>query len=158
MIISDLRSEFGPQNYNILTKNCNHFSNALVWVLLRREVPSYINRLAYIGSYVSFLFPKKMLEGAPVGDSSESANGFQVSGGRNRSSLGGSERKKEPSVAFSGHGNILGSSSAPEGNANDFSRSSGASSNRADDLTDRRERVRKAALARLERKNSGNSK
>lgn len=162
-VLDDLRSEFGPNNYNILTKNCNHFSNALVWALLRRQVPSHINRLAQIGSYFSFLFPKKMLEGAPVGDSNGGATGFQVQGGGRRSTIGESEKRSESNVAFSGHGSALGTSSTSEGNANGFfgsigKASGGSSSNRGDDLTDRRERARKAALARLDRSSSENSK
>ena len=76
----DLRTEFGPEAYNLITKNCNHFANALVYTLLAKQIPTYVNRLANLGSFVSCLLPKKMLENAPVGDTNNgsSSSGFQV--------------------------------------------------------------------------------
>ncbi|RYH20171.1 hypothetical protein EON65_24330 [archaeon] len=52
-IITDLgRTDFQPGLYNAVTLNCNHFSDALVFALLGQHIPSYINRVANIGSYV----------------------------------------------------------------------------------------------------------
>lgn len=73
--ISILSREFGPRHYNIFTKNCNHFSNAIVWHLLGIDIPSHINRMADMGNYVACLFPNKLLEGAPVNSGS---GGVQV--------------------------------------------------------------------------------
>jgi hypothetical protein len=44
---------FGPGQYNILTKNCNHFSDALCFELLGAHIPVWINRAAGVGSYIS---------------------------------------------------------------------------------------------------------
>lgn len=144
-IILDLRSQFGPESYNLVKKNCNSFANALVWALLRKTIPSHINRLADIGSFCSCLLPQKMLEAAPVGDDNTSSSGFQVSGGRGRYSSMTPGKTQMSRPAFSGAGNTLGSSSSVSTNSN-------VRRSNSDDLTDRREKARMAALARLQQK------
>lgn len=107
-----------------------------------------------------------MLEAAPVGDtSSDNSNnsGFQVSGGHGRVSSFG-PGKNQMSRPFVGSGHTLGSSSSGGvdsgssksaiGFQNILGRSSSSSVSNAkgvDDLTDRREKARRAAIARLER-------
>jgi hypothetical protein len=145
--ISEVRNDFGPDDYNLVRKNCNHFANALTWALLGRSIPAHVNRLADIGVCCSCLLPKQLLEHAPVGDTTEanSSSGFTRFGGP-------SSNKVTP--AFSGTGSKLGSSgdtqSGPLGAI--FGTSGlGSSKSTGDDLVDRRERARKAAMARLER-------
>ena len=133
----ELQSEFGPHRYNILTKNCNHFSNSLVLSLLKKSIPSYVNRLAYIGGCVSCFIPSKMLEEAPVDDPGHSNSGYHVSAS---GSLGNSVAGTKAKQAFSGLGQTMRVSSPKV-----------SESPRIDDLIDRRERARKAALARLSR-------
>jgi len=149
--IGELRSDFGPNAYNLITRNCNHFANALVYTLLRKPIPPYVNRLADIGSCMSCLLPKKMLEAAPVGDSS----GFQASSAGSRAAAAKTTSSKS---AFSGSGMALGASSSSSNSGGGIfgvlGGSGGSSSKKGnDDLTDRREKARKAALARF----SGNS-
>ena len=43
-------SDFQPNTYHIVNKNCNHFSNALCLSLCGVAIPAYINRVAAIGS------------------------------------------------------------------------------------------------------------
>lgn len=88
-----------------------------------------------------------MLEGAPVGDNSNSmsTNGFQVSGGHGRISSMTPGKAQMARPSFSGVGNTLGSSSS-----NQTSIRRNAAGGNGDDLTDRREKARMAALARLE--------
>jgi len=146
--ISNLRSDFGPDDYNLIKKNCNHFANALIYSLLRRQIPSHVNRLADIGSCMSCLLPKKMLESAPVGGNS-SSSGFQVHRAGSRTSA----ESSSGASAFSGSGMTLGSSSSTNngGLGSVFGRIGGnANKNVGEDLTDRREKVRKAALSRLD--------
>mmetsp|Transcript_4358 Transcript_4358/g.12187 ORF Transcript_4358/g.12187 Transcript_4358/m.12187 type:complete len:176 (+) Transcript_4358:1113-1640(+) len=154
--IDDLRSSFGPDDYNLVRKNCNHFSNALVWALLGRQIPACINRLSDLAVCCSCLLPKQLLEESPVGPSgsrsggggSGGRSGFQVYEGRGRSST--SSKVSAPTAAFIGRGSKLGTvenSGAGGGGV-------GSTRNRvkgSDDLTDRREKARQAALARLER-------
>ena len=123
--------------------------------------------MAYIGNMISCLLPKKLLQSAPVdGDGSGAygggyhAPGFQAYGGSSSnaamtSRFKGSAGKKLGSIDGSG-----GSDGGVGGGIQKLlgTMSIGGSSDRGkDDLTDRRERVRKAALARLERqsKDSG---
>lgn len=147
MIALDLRSQFGPESYNLITKNCNSFANAFVWALLRRTIPPHVNRLADIGSFCSCLLPRKMLEGAPAGDNrnSTSNNGFQVSGGHGRISSMTPGKAQMTRPAFAGVGKTLGSTSS-----NQPSVRRNAANGNGDDLTDRREKARMAALARFE--------
>jgi hypothetical protein len=136
-VVNELQSEFGPHQYNILTKNCNHFSNSLVLSLLKKSIPSYVNRLAYIGGCVSCFLPSKMLEEAPVDDPGHSNSGYHVSAS---GSLGNSVAGTKARQAFSGLGHTMRASSPKV-----------SESPRIDDLIDRRERARKAALVRLSR-------
>lgn len=122
---------FGTNNYSLLRRNCNHFCNALVWQLLKRPIPPYINRLANIGDCCSCLLPQQLLEDSPVGGS----------GNNNQSSsfaVPTPASMNRDSTTFSGKGYSLN-------NAKSSNNSSPS------DLTDRRERARKAALARLEK-------
>ena len=45
----------------MILNNCNHFSNELVRRLFanKKQLPGYINRAAYIGSFLSCLIPFK---------------------------------------------------------------------------------------------------
>lgn len=145
-IISELRQDFGPNDYHLVRKNCNHFANALCWALLGKSIPPYVNRLAEIGIYCSCLLPRQLLEHAPVGDTTNNNNNdtsTSTSTGvttfaRSRATT----RKVTP--LFTGTGSKLGSTSG-----------NNKSTTGNDDLVDRREKARKAALARLERNQQG---
>mmetsp|Transcript_16673 Transcript_16673/g.20380 ORF Transcript_16673/g.20380 Transcript_16673/m.20380 type:complete len:247 (-) Transcript_16673:35-775(-) len=155
--INELRSDFGPDKYNLITKNCNAFANALVWALLRKPIPAHVNRLADVGSCCSCLLPKNMLESAPVGDTSN--NGYQVSGGVvGASSINSVQSQNINRPAFSGSGHTLGSSSinGVSGFRNILRSSNSGGEKVNDDLTDRREKAKRAALARFERNGNGN--
>jgi hypothetical protein len=141
-VISVLRDDFGPDDYNLIRRNCNHFANALIWLLMDKKLPGHVNRLADIGVCVSCLLPRKLLENAPVGDPNAAqsggggSSGYMVKAG-NRSNA--STGKSQP-LTFQGSGARLGGTD------------SATSSNRRsspDDLTDRREKARMAALSRL---------
>jgi deubiquitinase DESI2 len=144
IILHELRDQYGfiGTKYNLLRKNCNHFANAFCWKLVSKTIPPHLNRLADFGACCSCLIPSKMLESAPVtqptgsaGSSSSYNSGFLVNEGSRAKSLSGA-----PS-AFSGTGNRLVAPTAS-------SMTSRAAP--ADDLTDRREKARMAALSRLE--------
>mmetsp|Transcript_16088 Transcript_16088/g.18215 ORF Transcript_16088/g.18215 Transcript_16088/m.18215 type:complete len:139 (-) Transcript_16088:138-554(-) len=49
--INKLRKEFTPGSYDLVKKNCNHFTEALADALfIGVKVPSYINRAARMGA------------------------------------------------------------------------------------------------------------
>mmetsp|Transcript_34410 Transcript_34410/g.71650 ORF Transcript_34410/g.71650 Transcript_34410/m.71650 type:complete len:242 (-) Transcript_34410:1614-2339(-) len=140
--LDDLKSNgFGPDDYNLIRKNCNSFANALCWKLMRKQIPGHVNRLADLGVCCSCLLPKQFLEEAPVGDPNRASG----------SSSNDREAEKKKIQAFSGSGARLGSSDTAT-TSNDSSSWSWAGGRKSpeDDLTDRREKARKAALARLE--------
>lgn len=154
-VLSSLRDDFGPGDYNLIRRNCNHFANALIWRLLQKTLPGHVNRLADIGACCSCLLPKKLLETAPVGDpnaaQSGGSSGFMVKAG-NRASAAASAKP-----SFEGSGARLGGTTASPQEKQGLlgkwgSSSSGASDKKSgqDDLTDRREKARKAALARFD--------
>lgn len=159
-VLDELKQEFAPDKYNLIKKNCNHFANALAYSLLNKKIPSHINRLANIGSCMSCILPKQMLENAPVGDPNQNSSnsGYQVYPSRNQAKI---DMKQSATSAFSGSGMTLGSSSSStssSGNSsrlgNFFGNSGSTAGNKSvsDDLTDRREKARMAAMARLNQK------
>ncbi|KNB43778.1 hypothetical protein JH06_2293 [Blastocystis sp. subtype 4] len=60
--IDNLRDIYRGDQYHVVLKNCNHFSNDLCIALLDTPIPSYINRCATIASWFSCLFPRPEVE------------------------------------------------------------------------------------------------
>jgi len=60
--VSELGPLFSPDSYNILIKNCNHFSSALCEKLLKKNIPGHINRLADFGGFFASCIPKSLLD------------------------------------------------------------------------------------------------
>jgi len=143
-------------SYNLVTKNCNHFCNALVHQLLRRPIPAHINRLANVGQCCSCLLPRELLGESPVGGTGN--RGALQNGGRGGSSGGGLSAFQVPTRASMNRGTSMGAGAGVNAflgrghtlNGGSSSTSSSSSSSGQPDLTDRRERARKAALARME--------
>jgi hypothetical protein len=125
---------FGPSSYHLLRRNCNHFASALCYKLVRRRVPAYVNRLSDVALCCDCLIPKSVLEHAPVGDGS---------GGGSSAATGGAAGTLQP---FAGTGLVLGTTQPASKQTMERQAPHGAS----EDLTDRRERARMAAMARLE--------
>ena len=72
-LLDELRNEFKGDDYHIVFRNCNHFADAFVQKLLQREIPGYVNRLAYVGSMFSCLMPPSLLDQNPI-DASNTSN------------------------------------------------------------------------------------
>jgi hypothetical protein len=144
--LEDLRDHFGSVDYNLIQRNCNHFSNALVWKLVGKKIPGHVNRLSDFGVCCSCLLPRSLLVNAPVGDPN----------GQQGFSSGSRQRLFQQTNAFTGSGMRLRSKGNTESKGllsklagNDKGRNS------PDDLIDRREKARRAALARLELSQQG---
>eukprot|EP00953_Heterococcus_sp_UTEX-ZZ885_P039393 20192-Heterococcus_DN1.PRE.1 len=125
----ELETEFGPNNYNIITRNCNSFSNAFCMALLNKPIPAWVNRLAYMGSWFSCLLPQQMLGDAPVNATGNAAN-YNTTAAR--------------PAAFAGQGVSLGSSSS---SSNGNSEATAPLLSATDGLT----RQRNARIAALEK-------
>ena len=172
-VLDRLRSNgFGADEYHLVRKNCNHFANALVWALLRKPIPPHVNRLADVANCFVWLLPKKLLQDSHVGpngrqggsSSSSSTAGYQVFGGSR------GKDSSAPTAAFIGRGARLGGGGSGESRSNSggggvfgfgsSNNTGGSASNvngKNDELTDRREKARQAATARLERSNTNNN-
>ena len=128
-ILDELRVEFRGTDYNIILRNCNHFAEAFIKKLLNKEIPGYINRLAFIGSFFSCLIPPQLTNEAPVND------------GNNSNTRSITESTK-PLNAFSGTGMKLGSDTA----------NSGTNAAETISINERREILAKAAAMRMTQK------
>lgn len=61
-IIRSASEDFPGQSYNLLTKNCNHFTQTLCERLTGRRGPSWLNRAAQIGVALPCVVPRDWLE------------------------------------------------------------------------------------------------
>jgi ADP-heptose:LPS heptosyltransferase len=56
-----MMKKFRANEYDMLKQNCNHFSNEFLVLLLGRGLPRHLNRIAYVGSFLHCIVPKKYL-------------------------------------------------------------------------------------------------
>ncbi len=45
-------TEFTGDKYNLITRNCNHFSDAFTTILIGKGIPRWVNRAAFLGKCV----------------------------------------------------------------------------------------------------------
>uniref|UniRef100_A0A7S4HRD6 PPPDE domain-containing protein n=1 Tax=Vannella robusta TaxID=1487602 RepID=A0A7S4HRD6_9EUKA len=64
-VIDSLKPEFLGTSYQVLTRNCNHFSDALCRQLLGQSIPAYVNRLSWLGTFVQCLLPPEFQSNVP---------------------------------------------------------------------------------------------
>ncbi|CAH0485623.1 unnamed protein product [Peronospora farinosa] len=121
-----LSSDFDGDGYNLFTQNCNTYADALCQLLLGKPIPAYVNRAAYLGSFLSCLMPADVMEQAPVGDTNT----------RSRITNATSRRSDTVYTPFAGSGQTVGGAKE-------------ASSSESSTRADQRKKVRLAALRRV---------
>ena len=77
-ILDRLMDEYRAYRYDILLKNCNHFTHDFITALFKgkKQIPNYLNRAAYLGSFFHCFVPEKYLTVTPAGREEE---GIQLS-------------------------------------------------------------------------------
>ncbi|KAK7206328.1 PPPDE putative peptidase domain-containing protein [Myxozyma melibiosi] len=61
-IINDLSLEYMGTSYNLLSKNCNHFTNSLLMRLTNTPAPAWLNRATVIGLAVPCIIPQNYIK------------------------------------------------------------------------------------------------
>mmetsp|Transcript_4838 Transcript_4838/g.11568 ORF Transcript_4838/g.11568 Transcript_4838/m.11568 type:complete len:226 (+) Transcript_4838:94-771(+) len=90
--ISALGDHFRGNAYHLILCNCNHFAAELCLRLTGKRLPGWVNRLAYMGSWVSCLLPKGMGVAHPESSDVQSQNtlaSYRKSGVANFQSFSG---------------------------------------------------------------------
>jgi len=59
--LDSLTSKYTGQSYHPIHKNCNHFSEEFCKLLLKKGIPGFVNRLAYMASWLLCVFPERWL-------------------------------------------------------------------------------------------------
>ncbi|CDJ59171.1 hypothetical protein, conserved [Eimeria maxima] len=92
-VIINFRKAFTGSSYNLLNKNCNHFSDALLKAVVGKGIPPHINRASRYGKWLSCLLPASCVYNSEEAarEAAESSSGASFS------------------QIFSGTGNRLGS-------------------------------------------------
>ena len=128
--IDDLRPQFPESGYDLISRNCNHFADALIFALFRRHIPSWINRAALLGSCVACLVPRARDPTALENGGGGGGGGWRPTGAPAR----------PPARSFKGAGYTLAPSTPPRRDMED----------RDGDQAVKRDRIRNAALRRFD--------
>mmetsp|Transcript_17785 Transcript_17785/g.27501 ORF Transcript_17785/g.27501 Transcript_17785/m.27501 type:complete len:138 (-) Transcript_17785:418-831(-) len=68
-ILQKLMKKYRAYKYDLLTFNCNHFSDELISILFcgKKRLPNFVNRAAYLGSWFHCMVPRKYVTVTPAG-------------------------------------------------------------------------------------------
>eukprot|EP00163_Fabomonas_tropica_P033210 TRINITY_DN8624_c0_g1_i1.p2 TRINITY_DN8624_c0_g1~~TRINITY_DN8624_c0_g1_i1.p2 ORF type:complete len:117 (-),score=18.28 TRINITY_DN8624_c0_g1_i1:155-505(-) len=96
-LLGTLQAQFKGNEYDVTSRNCNHFSDVLVMHLVGRPIPSHVNRLArgmsWFAAPISFL-PNRVTRVSRSSRSSQSSNSIRASRAANKADREASERER----------------------------------------------------------------
>ena len=61
-LVRDVSARFPGSAYNLLSNNCNHFTNHMIRALTQREAPAWINRASRVGTMLPCLVPSAWID------------------------------------------------------------------------------------------------
>lgn len=61
--MEDLKRDYPGNGYDVLARNCNHFSDAVSKKLLKKPLPNYVNRIAFFGNMMRCCLPASLTDG-----------------------------------------------------------------------------------------------
>ena len=61
-VMDELAAEYRGNAYNLITKNCNHFCNDACLRLTGNPIPSWVNRLARIGTPTHYTLQQSLFQ------------------------------------------------------------------------------------------------
>lgn len=61
-VLHEISHEFVGTSYNLLTRNCNHFTHELCKKLTNKGAPGWINRAAKLGTMFPCVIPDEWIE------------------------------------------------------------------------------------------------
>jgi len=64
--LTKLKKKYRANQYDMLKRNCNHFTNELLIELVGRTLPRHLNRAAYTLSFLHCLVPTRFLVVTPA--------------------------------------------------------------------------------------------
>eukprot|EP00933_Yihiella_yeosuensis_P011476 TRINITY_DN11881_c0_g1_i3.p1 TRINITY_DN11881_c0_g1~~TRINITY_DN11881_c0_g1_i3.p1 ORF type:complete len:272 (+),score=54.03 TRINITY_DN11881_c0_g1_i3:304-1119(+) len=95
-MMQDLRAEFPARSYDLVSRNCNHFSDAACRRLCGSGIPSWVNRLAGIGDAVRSAVPSAF-SGTALAAPSGGAGGAAIAEGAGGPAAAGLVKRDAPS-------------------------------------------------------------
>ncbi|OZJ05996.1 hypothetical protein BZG36_01154 [Bifiguratus adelaidae] len=60
--VKELSQEYAGNSYNLLTRNCNHFSEELCFRLTGKHAPQWMNRAAKLAAMFPCVVPSEWVE------------------------------------------------------------------------------------------------
>lgn len=79
-VLAEVRADFPGSSYNLVSRNCNHFSDDVAKRICGQGIPSWVNLLAGIGGVVKGAVGKSGNAGAPAVKADTGAGGLAAAG------------------------------------------------------------------------------